>query len=146
MRIKRSAATLLVAAASALAIGVGPQPAVARADGGCPQDLIPRNARPGDDVCVTRRFEAAVSSENRDPSKDWVAGDYGPQTCKQGLVWREAFDGDTVCVTPDMRSTILAQNASAPRASADPAPAVPPAGDPGQQKPPAPDCFLIFCG
>jgi hypothetical protein len=45
-----------------------------------------------------------------------------------------------------MRSTILAQNASAPRASADPAAVAPPAGDPGQQKPPAPDCFLIFCG
>ena len=49
-----------------------------------------------------------------------------------------------VQLAPDMRSTVLAQNASAPRAGADEGPVAPPAGDPGDPKP-APDCFLIFC-
>ena len=133
--------TTLVLAAGTSALGVLVAPVLAHADGGCPDDLIQRQARPGDDVCVSKRFEAAVISENRDAPNNWVDGDYGPQTCKQGLVWREAFDGDTVCVTPDIRSTVLSQNASAPRASAE----APPAGDPGDATPPAPNCFLIFC-
>jgi hypothetical protein len=147
MERKHFAVLSVVAAAAAAGVVFGPGSGLAHADGGCPQDLIQRQARPGDDVCVTRRFEAAVSSENRDAPNNWEPGGgaYGPQTCKQGLVWREAFDGDTVCVTPDMRSTILAQNASAPRAGADKGPVAPPAGDPGDPKPAAPDCFLIFC-
>jgi hypothetical protein len=146
MTSKRFAVMVLAAATSALGVAAGAVPVLAHAEG-CPDNMITRNARPGDDVCVTRRFEAAISSENRDAPNNWEPGGgaYGPQTCKQGLVWREAFDGDTVCVTPDIRSTVLSQNASAPRASADAGPAAPPAGDPGRQTPPAPDCFLIFC-
>jgi hypothetical protein len=143
MNSKRFAALSVAAAASTVGLICGS--GLAHAEGGCPEDTVWRNARPGDDVCVTKRFEATIISENRDAPNNWEpdGGAYGPQTCKQGLVWREAFDGDTVCVSPDMRSTILAQNANAPRGSAEPL--TPPAGDPGDPKPPAPDCFLIFC-
>lgn len=145
MERKRLAALFVVAAATALGGVAGP--GLAQADGGCPDNLVTRDARPGDDVCVRARTRVVIVRENA-AAPDLVepgGGAYGPQTCKQGYVWREAFDGDTVCVTPERRTETLAQNADAPRASANPAAVPPPAGNPTQQ-PPAPDCLLIFCG
>jgi hypothetical protein len=93
-------------------------PVSAQADGGCiPGDQpgsVPRNARPGDMVCVSPQTagliqqESATAAEKVDPN-----GAYGPQSCKQGFVWREAFDGDTVCVTPQRRQETWQQNANA---------------------------------
>ena len=146
MKGMRLAALSLVAAAGALGVVVAP--GLAHADDGCPDNLVLRGAGPNDNVCVRARTRIVVIREN-DAAPSLVepgGGAYGPQTCKQGYVWREAFDGDTVCVTPERRTETLAQNADAPRANANPAPAVPPAGDPAQPQPPAPDCFLIFCG
>jgi hypothetical protein len=89
-----------------------------QADGGCipgdPPGSVPRNARPGDMVCVPEQIadlvevENAGASERVDPD-----GAYGPQSCKQGYVWREAFDGDTVCVRPARRQETWQQNANA---------------------------------
>lgn len=93
-------------------------PLPAQADGGCiPGDApgsVPRNARPGDMVCVPQqianqvRQESATAAERVDPN-----GAYGPQSCKSGFVWREAFDGDAVCVTPARRQATWQQNANA---------------------------------
>lgn len=93
-------------------------PVPAQADDGCiPGDApgrVPRNARPGDMVCVPKQIASQVQQENataeerRDPS-----GAYGPMSCKSGFVWREAFDGDTVCVTPNRREVTWQQNANA---------------------------------
>jgi hypothetical protein len=93
-------------------------PGAAHGDGGCiPGDQpgsVPRNARPGDMVCVPPQTaaliaqETATAAEKVDPN-----GAYGPQSCKQGFVWREAFDGDTVCVSPQRRQETWQQNANA---------------------------------
>ncbi len=92
---------------AATAIGVL-TPVPAQADGGCiPGDsagAVPRNARPGDMVCVPPQIadlvqqESATATERVDPN-----GAYGPLSCQSGFVWREAFDGDAVCVTPTRR-------------------------------------------
>lgn len=98
-------------AVAALGIIVGPAPAPA--DNGCPTGLVPRNARPGDQVCVTQQVATEVAQENANAAnlRQPGGGAYGPLTCKSGYVWREAFDGDGVCVTPDRRQETLNQNA-----------------------------------
>jgi hypothetical protein len=109
-------------------------PVTAQADDGCPNDLVPRNAGPGDQVCVTKQIAAQVAQENSNAAnlREPNGGAYGPETCKPGYVWREAFAGDAVCVTPDQRQQTWNQNAAAP-------PAEPPrAGPPGPQPAPAP--------
>jgi hypothetical protein len=75
-------------------------------DNGCPTGLVPRNARPGDTVCVTPQVATEVAQENANAAnaRQPGGGAYGPMTCKPGLVWREAFVGDAVCVTPDRRT------------------------------------------
>ena len=101
----------LSAMVSAAAIGV---PALAPADDGCPNDLVPRLASPYDPVCVTKQVAAEIAQENanaanlRDPK-----GASGPNTCKPGYVWREAFEGDAVCVVPERRQETWKQNAAA---------------------------------
>jgi hypothetical protein len=97
-------------AVAALGIIVGPAPAPA--DNGCPTGLVPRNARPGDQVCVTQQVATEVAQENANAAnlRQPGGGAYGPLTCKSGYVWREAFDGDGVCVTPDRRQETLNQN------------------------------------
>jgi hypothetical protein len=103
---------------AAMMIGGFMTPVPAQADGGCiPGDApgsVPRNARPGDMVCVPQQIagqvqqESATAAERVDPN-----GAYGPLSCKSGFVWREAFDGDTVCVTPTRRQATWQQNANA---------------------------------
>jgi hypothetical protein len=80
----------------------------------CITGYVPRNARPGDVVCVTPATQTQVAAENADPDahRDPNAGS-GAQSCASGWVWRQAFDGDTICVTPDVRSQTLADNAAA---------------------------------
>jgi hypothetical protein len=101
----------LSAVIGAVTIGV---PALAPADNGCPNDLVPRLANPYDPVCVTKQVAAEIAQENanaanlRDPN-----GAYGPNTCKSGYVWREAFEGDAVCVAPERRQETWKQNAAA---------------------------------
>lgn len=102
----------LSAVIGAIAVGV---PALAPADGGCPNDLVPRNARPGDQVCVTKQVAAEIAQENANAAnlREPNGGAYGPQTCKSGYVWREAFDGDAVCVLPQRRQETWNENAGA---------------------------------
>ena len=143
----RMAATSLLIVTAATTLGILVGPGVAQADGGCPGNLVPRNAGPPDNVCVRARVAVVVAQENSNAASlvEPGGGAYGPQTCKQGYVWREAFDGDTVCVTPERRSETLAQNADAPKVGAD-APVAPPAGNPDQPPPPPPtDCFMDIC-
>src|SRR5438270_508573 len=89
--------------AAVVALGLIAGASSAHADNGCPGNLVPRNARPGDLVCVAPDVAAQIARENaaagnfREPN----GGTYGPLTCQPGYVWREAFDGDAVCVTPD---------------------------------------------
>jgi hypothetical protein len=126
---------LCAAAIAVLAIFAIPVPA--RADNGCIAGYVPRNARPGDDVCVTPAVAARTAQENataadrREPN----GGVYGPLTCKQGYVWREAFDGDGVCVTPDIRAQTWADNAAAPSRKAFTPIPTPPAATPPAQPP-----------
>jgi hypothetical protein len=102
---------------SAATIVAGAGPALAAPPPGsesCITGYVSRDARPGDDVCVTPTTRDQVAAENADPDahKD-PNGAYGPQSCAQGWVWRQAFDGDTICVTPDIRTQTLADNAAA---------------------------------
>lgn len=74
-----------------------------------------REARPGDQVCVTgavraqTRADNAAAASRRQPG----GGPYGPDTCRQGFVWREAYPGDHVCVTGATRAQAAADNAAA---------------------------------
>lgn len=80
----------------------------------CVQGLVWREARAGDNVCVTPQFRDRTALENSTPgaNKNPNAGS-GPEACSQGYVWREAFDGDVICVTPAIRAENLAANAAA---------------------------------
>lgn len=97
----------------------------------CAAGYAPRNARAGDNICVSADFARRTAQENRDPSanKEPNGGAYGPATCVQGFVWREAFDGDTICVTPDIRAQNWAANA-APNANRADGPLPTPSGRP----------------
>ncbi|OBH24378.1 hypothetical protein A5692_04850 [Mycobacterium sp. E342] len=93
---------------------------VASANGGCiPGDAagqVPRQARPGDNVCVSPSVASEVQSENSAAAAGQGyagGGAYGPKTCVSGLVWREAFDGDAVCVSPQRRNETWQENANA---------------------------------
>lgn len=113
MTSARCAAVLsLSAVIGAIAFGV---PALAPADAQCPDGLVPREARPGDQVCVTNQVAAEIAQENANAAnvREPGGGAYGPNTCKQGYVWREAFDGDTVCVVPQRRQETWHENAGA---------------------------------
>jgi hypothetical protein len=108
---------------------VGPAPG--HADSGCPDALVPRHARYGDQVCVTPLIADEVAKENADPGngREPNGGAYGPMTCKPGSVWREAFVGDTICVSPERRAESKSENASAPSAP-------PPNGGPARNQSP----------
>ena len=107
-----AAVVSLSAVIGAIAVGV---PALAPADSGCPNDLVPRDARPGDQVCVTKEVAAEIAQENANAAslREPKGGAYGPNTCKSGYVWREAFDGDAVCVVPQRRQETWSENAGA---------------------------------
>jgi hypothetical protein len=110
---------LPLCAAAITVLGTVAVPVPAQADGGCiPGDAtgqVPRNARPGDNVCVPPNIADLVQQENATAQAGYVPGGgaYGPLTCKQGLVWREAFDGDGVCVSPARRQQTWDENAAA---------------------------------
>ncbi|WP_422746302.1 MmpS family transport accessory protein [Mycobacterium sp. WMMD1722] len=99
---------LIATASVSLATADPPPP------GSCDPGSLPRDARPGDDMCVSRDFARRTAQENADPAANKApgGGDYGPETCLPGFVWREAFAGDTICVTPDIRAQNLAANAN----------------------------------
>lgn len=110
-------APLLLGAVLASCMTVLPS---ASANGGCiPGDApgqVPRQARPGDNVCVSSTVAAEVQSENAAAAAGQGyagGGAYGPRTCVSGLVWREAFDGDAVCVSPQRRTETWQENANA---------------------------------
>jgi Cysteine-rich secretory protein family len=89
-----------------------------QADGGCiPGDQagqVPRNARPGDNACVSPDIAALVQQENATKTDGYAAGAASTDLiCKSGLVWREAFDGDAVCVSPERRQATFQENANA---------------------------------
>ncbi|GGQ71806.1 metallopeptidase domain-containing protein [Couchioplanes azureus] len=79
----------------------------------CLQGYVWREARPGDQVCVTGATRAQVAADNAAAPSRWVNGPFGPHTCIQGYVWREAFAGDDVCVTGAQRTQAAADNAAA---------------------------------
>src|SRR5262249_2014866 len=66
----------------------------------CKNGFVWREARPGDNVCVTPQTRSQTAADNRMAAfrRSPNGGPYGPSTCKQGYVWREAFPGDLVCV------------------------------------------------
>jgi uncharacterized protein YkwD len=119
MSIKaKHSAFLPICAAAVTVFGSVLATGPAHADGGCiPGDTagqVPRNARPGDNVCVSPDTAALVQQENANKDAGYAGGGpYGPLTCIQGLVWREAFDGDGICVTPERRQETWQQNANA---------------------------------
>lgn len=93
---------------------------VASANGGCiPGDAngqVPRQARPGDNVCVSPAVASEVQTENAAAAAGQGyagGGASGPKTCVSGLVWREAYDGDAVCVSPQRRAETWQENANA---------------------------------
>jgi hypothetical protein len=140
---KLAAALSLSAIIGAVAVAI---PALSPADNGCPNDLVPRNARPGDQVCVTKQVAGEIAQENANAAnlREPNGGAYGPNTCKQGYVWREAFDGDAVCVVPQRRQETWSQNAGAGQGPtggapyATPSKQPPAAVSPGESRPPAP--------
>jgi hypothetical protein len=79
----------------------------------CKQGYVWREARKDDHVCVHPKTRDEVAEQNRQASRLWVSGDYGPRTCRQGYVWREAFKGDLVCVRPEVRERTREDNARA---------------------------------
>ncbi|MBS1691781.1 MAG: hypothetical protein JST91_06120 [Actinobacteria bacterium] len=114
-------ASLVVAATISVATAEPPPTAPPDGSTGCETGLVPRNARAGDDVCVSRELARLTAQQNENPAanKEPNGGAYGPDTCKPGFVWREAFDGDTICVTPEIRAENLAANAAAASNRAD---------------------------
>lgn len=80
----------------------------------CLTGYVWREARAGDQVCVTPATRTQVRADNAVATSRWVVGPYGPHTCVQGYVWREAFPGDDVCVTGSQRTQAAVDNAAAP--------------------------------
>lgn len=116
--VAKHSALLPMCAAAITVFGAVLATGPAHADGGCiPGDTagqVPRNARPGDNVCVPQSIADLVQQENANKDAGYAGGGpYGPLTCIQGLVWREAFDGDGICVTPARRTETWQQNANA---------------------------------
>lgn len=130
--------------------GVLIAPAVQADDGCIPGDqagMVPRNARPGDNVCVSPDIAAQIQQENATKADGYAGGGaYGDLTCKSGLVWREAFDGDAVCVTPARRTETWQENANAGVGNTGglkPQPGVTPGGGPAAQGSGGPDGALL---
>ncbi|MCZ0728762.1 hypothetical protein [Mycolicibacterium iranicum] len=128
-------------ALAALTMGASSAPASAQPYGPdtCISGYVWREARGGDNVCVTPNIRDAVAQQNANPGahKDPNAGS-GPQGCASGFVWREAFDGDTICVTPAFRQQMWDANAAAFSRKAvnqAPVPAQQPDPDPGGPPP-----------
>jgi len=91
-------------------------------EGTCLQGFVARDARAGDQVCVTPEVRAQTANENQlaAANRQPGGGAYGPNTCKQGFVWREATPNDFACVVPASRSQAAADNAAASRRAVPP--------------------------
>jgi hypothetical protein len=148
---RRSALALCAAAITVL--GAVMVPTLAVADGGCiPGDIagqVPRNTRPGDNVCAPQAVADLVQQENAASAQGQghdPRGAYGPVGCVSGLVWREGFDGDSVCVTPARRTETWQENANAGVGNTGglkPQAGVNPAGVPAPQGSGGPDAALL---
>ncbi|MBP2476230.1 hypothetical protein JOF53_005102 [Crossiella equi] len=79
----------------------------------CVQGHVWREAKAGDQVCVTPAVRSQAAADNAAAGSRWVNGPHGPHTCVQGYVWREAVAGDDVCVTPANRQQARDDNAAA---------------------------------
>src|ERR1700755_2990667 len=107
MKYTANSQALLPICATAVAVFGGVLIAApVQADGGCiPGDQagqVPRNARPGDNVCAPPDVADLVQTENANKNDGYAAGAASTDLiCKSGLVWREAFDGDAICVSPE---------------------------------------------
>jgi hypothetical protein len=73
----------------------------------CRLPHVPREARPGDQVCVPERSRALVAKENRSAA---TRAHRGTTTCMVPYVWREAFEGDGVCVSVQRREAVREEN------------------------------------
>jgi hypothetical protein len=93
------------------------------ASNGCAAGYVPRNAVPGDNVCVTPAEESQVVNDNSQASLrvSPTGGPYGQDTCQTGYVWREATTNDHVCVTPETRTITAEENADPHLSSTGPA-------------------------
>jgi hypothetical protein len=82
---------------------------------GCLVGYVPREAFPGDYVCVHpgTSAQAAYDNSQADVRREPGGGPYGPDTCRPGFVWREAHPGDHVCVTPETRAQTAEDNSLA---------------------------------
>jgi hypothetical protein len=146
-----SQALLPICAAAVTVFGGVLLAAPVQADGGCvPGDQagqVPRNARPGDNACVSPETAALVQQENASKNDGYAAGAASTDLiCKSGLVWREAFDGDAVCVTPERRTETWQQNANAGTGNTGglaPQPGVTAGGGPAAQGTGGPDGALL---
>lgn len=116
LTVTRNQVPALVLSATAIAVLAAlPNASSVSAYNGCPGDLVPRNARPGDQVCVTKQVAIDVAREDDDPAahREPNGGAYGPMSCQAGYVWREAFVGDSACVKPERRQQSWDENRAA---------------------------------
>jgi hypothetical protein len=96
-----------VAIAVPLSFAVAPDAAAAA----CKSGYVGRDAKDGDQICVTPAARKEAKAHNANAANNRERGDArGPNTCRDGFVWREAFAGDVVCVTPLERQNALVQN------------------------------------
>jgi hypothetical protein len=79
---------------------------------GCLSGFVPRNAVPGDNVCVPPGTRDAAQRDNEQAAshRDLNGGLFGPDTCLPGFVWREVVPTDHVCVLPETRAQVQKDN------------------------------------
>jgi hypothetical protein len=80
----------------------------------CIAGFVWREAKSGDDVCVTPGIRTQTSADNSAAASRKATSAYGPDTCSAPFVWREAYSGDVVCVEVSVRTQVAADNAAAP--------------------------------
>jgi CVNH domain len=73
----------------------------------CKDGFVPREAIPGDHICVSPATRAQVQRDNAGAQSRRQPG---ADTCKPGFVWREATKTDHVCVSEATRQQALTDN------------------------------------
>jgi hypothetical protein len=72
----------------------------------CPSRNVPREAYPGDRLCVSPEVhDQTIADNNAAPSRTNPNGN-----CVQGYVWREAIPSDHICVKPATRAQTQSDN------------------------------------
>ncbi len=81
--------------------------------GTCKDGYVWREAKPGDDVCVTIPVADQTSKDNLEAKSRLAIVAFGPDACIPGFVFRVAFFGDAVCVTQAVRDQTAKENMEA---------------------------------